>query len=299
MLLRKILIVLLPILGFLLVNVILAGTIQDNFVFPARYKHNIFPEDNEFFDYVVVGHSHARDSFDFDLTTQNGINLALSAQTIEWSDKMLQQYEGHFNDETIIIVEISYSSFCTDIQKPLVRYIPLGFRYNEIGLEIEEYIIEKFFPFVGFNGAWDFFLNGQTHFADIQLEYNTEEELNANAMAYFESNFIYSSCSQENIDKNYTDLLKLIEHQKNRGREVLLYSAPIYHKVSNNFSNNIVKVEISNKLINQISEIYELEYYNLYNINSISSDFENFRNANHLNSKGAKLFMEFFFELIN
>lgn len=299
MLLRKLFFIATPIMGFLLVNILLAGNFQENYVFPARYKHDIFPEENEIFDYVVVGHSHARDSFDFDLTRQNGINLALSAQTIEWSDKMLQQYEEHFSDETSIIVEVSYGSFCTDIQEPLIRYVPMGFSIKEIGIELEDYIIDRFLPLIGFNGAWDYFLNDQIHFADIQSEFNSEEELNANALAYFNSNFIDSNCSQENIDRNHTDLINLIEYQKNKGREVLLYSAPIYHEVSKNFSNSIPKLELSSALINQLSSNYELDYYDFYNLDFITSDFENFRNANHLNSAGAELFMEHFFNLIN
>ena len=298
MLYKKLGWILLPVLTFFSINILLSSFFQENYVFPVRYKHDIFPEDNEIFDYVVLGHSHARDSFDFDLTTQSGINLALSGQTIEWSYKMLRHYEEHFDNETIIIIEVSYDSFCREPQPPKIRYVPLGFSIEETGLDYEDYFLEKFFPFVGINGAWVDTIYNRIHFADIQLEFSSEEELLNNSIDYFESVITSTNCDDEDINRNKSDLINLIENQLSKERKVIIYSAPVYYGITQRFDDGIYKLETSNQIIGEITSLYNINYYNLYDLTNVNREYLNFRNANHLNSAGSSIFMKHFFNLL-
>ena len=198
MILKKISFILLPVVFFLLTNVIFSDWIHENYIYPVRYKHDLFPKDDERFDYAVVGNSHARDSFNFELSDQEGINLALSAQKIYWSNQLLQKYNDHFDDDTIIIVALTYDELCQSAEFGQVRYVPLGFNATDIKISYENYILEKHFPLIGIDKFWESFSNGFTHFADVQNEYPYKEALEQNANDYFASRFgAYDTCDQQ------------------------------------------------------------------------------------------------------
>lgn len=297
---KKLIAIFTPVILFFIINLLYLDIINLRYVYPNSYKHNLFPAENEVFDYVVTGHSQARDSFDFELISKNGINLGLSGQDVYWSTKILIHYGGYYHENTKIIIELSHQNFCLEPQFGRTIYIPLGFTRNQIRLSLTEYYLAKFFPLIGMNGFS--ILNGnQSHFANIDSEFETEDELIANSKFYLASVIDSQiNCDSEIQNTNLEILSNLIEEQIQLGREVILYSAPLYGVVSNNldFSNSQSK-RILLENIEHLTNQFSILYYDLSYLDDISLNYSYFRNANHLNSKGAEKFMEFFFSLIN
>lgn len=296
LLMKKLIMIFTPVILFLLINLSYLETINLRYVYPNRYKHNLFPGENEVFDYVVTGHSQARDSFDFELISKSGINLGLSSQDIYWSIKMLNHYSDYYNDNTRIIIELSHQNFCLEPQFKRTFYIPLGFPRSQIKLSLTEYYLAKFFPLVGMNG-FNILRGNQTHFANIDSEFETEDELIANSKKYLASVIdTQINCSYEIQNLNREILSELIEEQIQLGREVILYSAPLHEVVSNNidFSKSLQK-QILKENIEYLTNKYSVAYYDFSYLAEVSSNYFYFRNANHLNSEGAKRFMEIFF----
>lgn len=296
---KKLIMMLAPVVIFLAINLVFLNEINTRYIYPSRYKHNLFPNENEFFDYVVTGHSQARDSFDFRLTSKSGINLGLSGQDIYWSSEMVIHYNEYMHEDTKIIIELSHQNFCSEPRFGLIRYIPIGFSRNQIQLNHTEYYLSKYLPLIGMNGFN--ILIEDSHFANIDFNFESEDELITNAIKYF-SRVIDTDieCSFEIQNENRKILSKLIEEQIDLGREIILYSAPLYEIVSNNleFSNSLKKrILIEN--IEYLTKKYSIAYYDFSYLEEVSSNYLYFRNANHLNSEGAKRFMEIFFSYIN
>jgi hypothetical protein len=296
MLLKKALFLILPILLTVSLNLFFLEEINKFLIYPNRFKHNVFPTINERFDYVVVGHSHGRDSFNFELIENNGINLSFSSQNLYWSKNLLEKYESYFHEGTTIIIEVSFNTFCQEESFGNVRYVNLGFDRKQVRLTLTDYIVSKYLPLLGINGL-NILINPTRHFADRDFDFDSTEDLELNSISYLENLIESEMCSKEILDYNIGIIEDIILEQQKRNRAVVLYSAPIYISVSgtNSFDESN-KVISSNFIIDNLSEVYNLKYLDFYKRSNISSNPQYFRNANHLNNLGSSIFMQFFFD---
>jgi hypothetical protein len=295
MLAKKLLILTFPIFLFVLLNLIFIDNINQSLIYPNRFKYDVFPDANERFDYVVIGHSHGRDSFNFQLNENNGINLSFSSQNLYWSKELITHYEQYFLDTTTIIIEVSFNTFCQKESFGNIRYVNLGFDRTQVGISITDYIVSKYVPLLGING-FNILLNPTNHFANRDLDFDTPEALETNSQEFLENLSDSEICSEEVQIYNIDLLNELIAEQQKNNRTVILFSAPIYGSVSSN--NNFEKTErvvLTYELIKYFSDKYNLRYLDFYNHPEISSNPDYFRNANHLNDLGAKEFMKLFF----
>jgi hypothetical protein len=266
--------------------------------YESRYKHQIYNLDsNDRFDFVVVGHSHARDSFL--MNKNNLLNLGLSGQNLYWSDKMLVKFDKYISNNAVIMIETSFITFCQGPQAGGIRYLPLGFEREELGLTFEEYIIEKYLPFVGIDRTELILRNPETHFANLLFDFTKVEELNKNSIDYIDS-ILNSSCDIENFNLNVDILTQMISRERANGKTVVLYSAPLYVTEDQiNTAKQSSRVTQFYGTINELANKLNVDYYDHSYLSHISNDYSYFRNANHLNNEGSLKYWEYFNSLIN
>lgn len=294
MLVKKSSLILLPIILFLVLNMLSRDIIFSNYVYPSRYKHDLFPEPHESFDYVVLGHSHARDSFDFNLVEKKGLNLALSAQNLYWNQKMLEKYETFFHEDTVVIIEVSYATFCQADRFGQIRYVPLGFDHKEVGITFQDYLLEKYFPLIGFNSL-ELIFSSSEHRAIRDSDFNSEEELIQNAIEYAKRTSQSELCDSTIYENNFDILNDIVKSQTSKGREVIIYSAPVHNIVVEVLNDNFDRLTLKRTLVHRLKNNYLIHFYEDYYVEGISTNNLYFRNANHLNSAGVHAYMNHFF----
>lgn len=298
---KKILLVILTLFVFILINIIISTSSSYlAYVKEIRFKHDIFPSENAKFKIVGIGNSHARDSLLFYENT--GINLGLSAQSIELNLLILKKYEKYFSEEATIYYELTYSSFEYDFSGSKKHYLDLGFYYNELGISFEDYLINNYFPLIGIESSL-FFMEYITnknpqHFADVMNEFEDEESLIENANDYFQSTYL-NSYSKKNsiIAKNIQILIETIIWAKQSNFNLVFYTAPHFKPLAERTNNEIPIVNTFNEIILNLEINYDINYHNLNYLSQISDNYKYFRNANHLNYDGALIFTDYLISL--
>lgn len=292
---RKFIVILLPIMFFLILNLIFEEDISSS-LHKFRYKHEIYNlNDEDSFPYVVVGHSHARDSFP--MIKNELLNLGLSGQDLYWSNLMLLKYNQYIADDGIIMIEISFNTFCQEKLPGSIRYVPLGFDMNELDISLEEYLIEQYLPLMGVDKVENFVRNNRRHFADSLSVFNTELELAYNSIEYLDNLLFQKPCEDNVVSQNNAILNEIISREQTIGRGVILYSSPLYVREEqiDKFHPKIVQFY---SLLENIIESHEIYYFDHTYLTNVSSDYLLFRNANHLNNNGSLIYWDYFKENI-
>ena len=126
-----------------------SNRINASLIYPIRYKYRIYNLSiYDSYEYVVLGHSHARDSFLME--DDNGIlNLGLGGQDLEFQYRMLVKYEEYLTDNTKVLLEFSINSLCNLYTGNEVRYVPLGFDVDELKITNLDYFLETRLPLYG------------------------------------------------------------------------------------------------------------------------------------------------------
>lgn len=301
---KKLIMVFLTLSLFVALNIIIS-TDQNYLVYlkETRYKHDIFPSKDEKFQFVGIGNSHARDSLD--LNQIGGINLGLSAQSIELNFMMLKKYEDFFAENVTIIYELSHYSFFREYTSNKKNYVDLGFSHKDLDMSIEDYILTKYFPITGFESIKNFFQSisnkNPQHFANNLFDFKNEEELIENSQNYFESTYLDVSTLidiEYIIYKNIEILIDTIQWANARNYKLVFYTSPFYKSLAENINNDNEVFNFFESIVFRLIEDFEIEYLNLNYIEIISSQFEYFRDANHLNYEGALIFTNYLISLI-
>lgn len=281
---KKIIIFSIPIFIYILLNVLFRSQINQ-YIYSVRYKHEIYNlGSNDVFEYVVVGNSHARDSFL--MNDNNLLNLGLSGQNLHWSNKMLLKYNEYIDSNAKILIEVSYFSLCTGVQEGTIRYVPLGFNREELDLSMEDYLMEKYLPLAGFNRLESLLANNDGHFANKLYDFSSENELLNNSIDFLDNAVYNQLCDKETLNSNIDILEEIILREKAGGRELILYSSPLFvndFQIDKTHEN----VERFYLAINELSERRNVRYINHTYLYGISDKHLFFRNANHLNNIGS------------
>lgn len=281
---KKITIFSIPIFVYILLNILFSSQINKHF-YSIRYKHEIYNlHSGDVFKYVVVGNSHARDSFLMD--DNNLLNLGLSGQNLYWSNQMLLKYDEYINPNAKILIEVSYFSLCDGEQEGAVRYVPLGFNRSELDLSLEEYLIERYLPLVGFNRTEFLLTNDNNHFANNLYEFSSEYDLMNNSIEFSDRLVYKFLCDKDILNLNINILEDIILRQKAGGREVILFSSPLFvseFQIDKSHEN----VERFHLVISELSEKMNVTYIDHTYLKGLSDNYLFFRNANHLNNLGS------------
>lgn len=266
-------------------NVLLRSQINQ-YIYSVRYKHGIYNlETSDVFEFVVVGNSHARDSFL--MNDNNLLNLGLSGQNLYWSNQMLLKFNEHIDSNAKILIEVSYFSLCTSDQDGHIRYVPLGFSRDEMDLSMEDYLIEKYIPIVGFNRIESLLTYNDGHFANSLHEFSSENELLVNTIDFLDNAVYKLHCDNESFNLNINILEEIILREKAVGREVILYSSPLYVNEFQIDKTN-ENVERFYSVISELTKKMDVRYFDHTYYRGISDNYILFRNANHLNNIGSE-----------
>jgi hypothetical protein len=122
---------------------------------------------------------------------------------------MLLKFDEFISYDALIMIETSFNTFCQGPQTGGVRYLPLGFDREELGLTFEEYIIEKYLPFFGMDRFELFYRNPGKHFANVLFDFKNIDELNQNSIDYIES-ITNSSCDMKYVNSNLNILTQMV-----------------------------------------------------------------------------------------
>ena len=282
---RKITIFMIPIFFYILLNVLFSVQIN-NIFYSVRYKHEIYNlQTSDVFEYVVVGNSHARDSFL--MSDNNLLNLGLSGQNLYWSNQMLLKFDNNIDPNAKILIEVSYFSLCVSEQEGAIRYVPLGFNRSELDLSLEEYLIERYLPLVGFNRLESLLANNDSHFANTLYDFSSENQLLNNSIEFLDNAVYKQLCDTETLNSNIDILEEIILREKAGDREVILYSSPLFvneFQIDKTHEN----VERFFFVISDLSEKMDIRFVDHTYFQGVSDNYLFFRNANHLNNLGSE-----------
>jgi hypothetical protein len=302
---KKLILVFLSLSLFIALNIIFSNNhYYLAYLKEIQYKHDIFPSEDEKFQFVGIGNSHARDSLH--LNQVGGINLGLSAQSIELNFMMLKKYENFFAENVTIFYELSYSSFLSVYTSSKRIYLDLGFSHTDLEISIEDYILSKYFPLIGIEST-KFFLNyiydkNPQHFADVLFDFENEESLILNSQNYYKSTYLNIKPLKEMeniISKNIDILVDTILWANSRSFKIIFYTAPHYKALAVELNNENEIIKSFNSIIRVLEENLEIHYINLNYIDDISSNFRYFRDANHLNNEGAIVFTNYLLSFLS
>jgi hypothetical protein len=111
---------------------------------------------SEIYDLVILGNSHAERAFNFTyFDSLNAINLAMSEQDYYFDNLMLKSFENQLSDNSTIIINVSYHSFCNIYTNSKTRYLPF-IEFRDLNMLYTEYLREKYLPLVGLNNTSEF-----------------------------------------------------------------------------------------------------------------------------------------------
>ena len=110
---------------------ILANLVLDEYIreYRSRFfigEYDIFPL-SETYDFINLGRSIGSDSFNWRVVEDyDGINMGMAGKPLSTDLLLLDFYENIINEESIIVIPITYSFFCSD-ETP---YTPFETIYN-------------------------------------------------------------------------------------------------------------------------------------------------------------------------
>lgn len=252
------------------------------------YKHNLFPEENTKYDYVVTGNSQPNEGIYFDFFDEyNGLNLALPGQSVDLDYRMYESFQKYMDSETKILISLTFFSFCDRQEKPFFQYQS----FFDVEISFEERIINEYLPFFGVNN----FLNSINQITSENVPNEIEYPKDINQWTIDGENRYLkhariSQCSEELFEENLLIIENLFKENIQNNREVYILIMP-YHKSywNNLISNKIVYDEFYDN-INYLSEKYNAQILDYSTDSRFYEDMNLFRNWDHLNNLGAKKF---------
>jgi hypothetical protein len=106
---------------------------QLSYSFRSEYDENILLT-GSFYDYVSVGTSHGVNSIDFNYFGIKGLNLAKAGQPFKYDLEKLNYYGHLIDNNTIIIVPVSFHSFCLVDEEWLPHEVIYKYKFPILGM---------------------------------------------------------------------------------------------------------------------------------------------------------------------
>ena len=245
--------------------------------------------------------------------TYTCFNFALNSQTLSYDARILEYYQEHLQEGTIVFVTISYNSFFgipeteyADFETKNMRYysfLPANLIKN---YSIKTNILSKFpslyayetlpLALIGHYLDADTSLSGWEAVADeYHLPDNTTHAIKNHLITGKLDENGERIINQEEIDALY-DILEICEA---KGAVPILVTPP-FSLVYNNLIDIRVKDFAADfeAVINSIVSDTGVTYYNYAKDIRFNKDFTYFRDTDHLNKMGAKLFTNILMEEI-
>lgn len=254
---------------FLIISFSLNHHISQNLEKEFVGEFEVFDLDNDSYDFINVGTSHGSFSFDWKSLDLNGLNLAQSNQPLIEDLFLLEKHERYFNDGSIIVLPISFHSFCMEQElsaKTKTLYLD---NVKLLGMVRTDRIIRYMFD-----------------------QKDGEYPSDAFDFERFSPEIIKpSNCSQEHTEKVIDVIDEIIESYSN----VVLVTTPYYYESLNDYDS----FQSFYKTVETISDRHNLEYFD-YSRDPRFHDTKYFINNTHLNSLGRLMFTEYFYnEVLN
>jgi hypothetical protein len=234
-------------------------------------EYSIFPIQEDY-DFVNLGRSIGSDSFSWDvLDDLNGLNLGMAGKPLSTDILLLNHYESLINDQTILIIPITFSFFCSD-ETP---YTPFETIYN---FDL---------PLLGMvqsNATIEYVLKSK---GLISLTSNRNNEI---PYDYVPDTLIQPDICKDNNLISYIDLINSIQIDKER---VFIVLTPHYMDFATSNDTDGFKwfYEVMEELIRS-TEVRFLDYSNL----EIVQNKKYFNDFFHLNQNGREIFTKHFVE---
>lgn len=260
-----------------------------------------------------IGNSHGMCSFNYrDLEEMyECFNFALTAQTIEYDEKILNQYIGRMGEDSVLIIPVSYVTFFLsdwdyseeDFNIKNQRYFGILDYKNMLRTEWPEYIKRKYFPLIFTDmrsDMMDSLVDGMLKL--LKLRAGGEDTGSAGMDYARDAHDAYDRhVAAFYIDGEYRFkgelvdcLYRIIEMCRERGITPVLVTTPCVQDY-----NELVDREFLtqfNQILDQITEDTGVSYYSYCDDPRFSGNYELFLNADHLNDEGAILFTDIFYE---
>ena len=229
--------------------------------YPGEFQNFTF---SETINVVNTGTSHGSVSFDWkSQDSVNGVNLGRSGQPFSADLFLLNRY-SHFIKDTLVVVPISFHSFCLGAE----RYTPV------------EGLFEESLPFLG--------MVQTTISTDLLRKARDDRDFPSddypNHTDVIPSIRPRLDCEASVIEANIELLIDIVGNYN-----VVFVTTPYY-------SNALRELEAFDsfyEIIERITQIYDVNYFD-YSRDIRFNDQKFFYNATHLNTEGRKLFTEIF-----
>jgi hypothetical protein len=241
-------------LVFLFANILVRYSLDEQlgYTYRSEFQESILIDG--VYDYVSVGTSHGINSIDFNSHRVHEINLAKAGQPFKYDLEKLYFYERFIDNKTVVIVPISFHSFCLDNEE----WLP------------HEVIYNYSFPILGMSRI----LTLRTYIT------TTADELAGNLMSFNAKNdfIIPPDCDVSNA-KGYLELI-IQEHEN-----VVLITTPYLSQYLGSYQdfNNFYSI------VSELSENYNVDYID-YSRDERFQNLSYFNDATHLNSIGRGIF---------
>lgn len=260
-----------------------------------------------------IGNSHGLCSFNYaDLEGEyRCFNFALTAQTIEYDEKILNQYIGRMAEDSVLIIPVSYVTFFlsdwdyseADFKIKNQRYFGILDYKNMLRTERGEYIKRKYFPLIftdmrsdmmdaladGLLKLFGLRTDGDgTGNSEMDYARDAYDAYNRHVAAFYgDGGYRFKS---ELVDCLY----RIIAMCRENNITPVLVTTPCVQDY-----NELVDQEFLtqfNEILNKVTEDTKVSYYNYCDDRRFSGNYELFLNADHLNDEGAVLFTDIFYE---
>lgn len=289
MLFRKILIILLPIIGFATFNIgFNEFYYKDNFG-AVDYKHNLFPDEGVIFDVFVTGNSQPSAGIDFEVTEElQGLNIAFGSQSVNYDYSMYKAFENHMNNNTIALITLTFFSFCDQYEGSLFRYDP----FFDTNTTIQDSIIYDYFPLFGLNRFETTLRNLFNADKDSKsLHYNNDfDEWAIDGLNRYNGHKVRANCNQDLYEENFFYIEKLISDNLDNGRRVYILTMPYHESYWGNLIQDTIEYEKFYSRIDLLTSKHDVVHLDYSIDDRFYSNYEYFHDWDHMNMNGADKF---------
>lgn len=269
---RKIFIFFNPVTLFLLLNIVRQNELTLYYKFSQLERIN----------YVNIGSSHGGYAIDYSQFS-NSINLGIGGQRMDYGLKILESIEYSLDQNSIVIMPISFFSFCGTYDGPKTEY--LGFLHrNEIEISYVDEILELYFPYLSIN----------------KVEHNIRESFQRRTA--FIPVFMDNGSERANFHLAQSKKCGIIDNQiivelksfleRNNEMRIILIITPYYQTYWDHIRLEKDVVQLVHTVISKIVKEYSIEFIDYSDDLRFSTNPSYFIDSDHLNSLGAKFFTE-------
>lgn len=266
---------------------------ERNPVFSVTKFKNV-PEE---IDYCNFGNSLAADAFgNYDGFDENCFNFALSAQTLSYDYRIMQQYKDRMNDGTIVFITLNYSCFAVDerndgnFEAKNERYYNFLSPNNIKNFSLLEYGIIRTLP-VLWQTPLAILQKWQTYRAESNLTASRERpDFSGTAEGFHRGRNVIDDNGKLIVKKEELDsLVDMIRTCHERGAKPILIITPYRHEYTELYDNSFYEQYYG--LLDNICEVEHCVLYDMSHDEEFELTDDYFSDAYHLSEDGSMIFM--------